>query len=98
MKRISLISIALLFGGVLMAQTGDRNTNYPYHPFAVKTGNTMVPDQMAAKPYPVPWNTGSDNPTLAPGKPYATAIRERAKVQAPWHIPVTCFKGRMSPH
>ncbi len=95
MKRIIIISVVLLFGSVLMAQTGDRGPNYP---FAVRQDQNMLSDQVPAKPYATPWWLGSDNPNMAPSRPYAKAVIEKMKPNAPQRPQAGRVVVRMNPH
>jgi hypothetical protein len=79
MKRMMIISMALLFGGALLAQTSDRKPDYP---FANCIQQNMVPDGVTAKPFPKPWYLIPVNPYMSPGKPEAHAVIEKMKVDA----------------
>jgi hypothetical protein len=79
MKRTLIISMALLFGGALLAQTSDRK---PGSPYANAVQQNMVPDQVTAKPFPMPWYLIPAIQKLSPGKPEAHAVIEKMKVDA----------------
>jgi len=74
-----IMSVALLFGGTLLAQTNDRK---PGLPFANCIQQNMISDQVTAKPFPKPWYIIPDRPYMSPGKPEAHAVVEKMKVDA----------------
>jgi hypothetical protein len=75
-----IISIALLFGGTLLAQTSDRKPGYP---FASCIQQNMSPDQVTAKPLPKPWYIIPVSPYMSPGKPEAHPVVKKMRVDAP---------------